>query len=63
MAVFFSPLVGNRYHDVLILGESHYCDKGCSDCGISRAHPEWADFTKRVIADYLDPRNEREGWM
>lgn len=63
MSVFFSPLVGNRYHDVLILGESHYCDKGCSDCGISRAHPECADFTKRVIADYLDPRNEREGWM
>ena len=68
--IFFQPFVGKDYASggifgkrIMVLGESHYCDKGCSDCGISRAHPECADFTKRVIADYLDPRNEREGWM
>ena len=61
--MFFKPLIGQRYKDILILGESHYCDKGCSDCGICQAHSECANFTRRVIADYLDPRNEREGWM
>lgn len=45
-----------------MLGESHYCGDACADCG-SQAHPECAGFTRKVVADYLNPANEREGWM
>ena len=45
-----------------MLGESHYCGDACADCG-SLGHPECADFTRKVVADYLNPANEREGWM
>lgn len=55
----YSPLFGKR---ILVLGESHYCDRGCIDCGAAR-HGDCARFTQKVIADYLNPANEREGWM
>lgn len=45
-----------------MLGESHYCGDACADCG-SQAHPGCAGFTRKVVADYLNPANEREGWM
>jgi len=61
--MFFQPLIGNKYQGVLILGESHYCDKGCANCGLPLSHPECTDFTTRVIHDYLDSHNDREGWM
>lgn len=61
--MFFKPLIGKEYQGILVLGESHYCDKGCVNCGLLLKHPECADFTTRVINDYLDPNNEREGWM
>ena len=67
--VFFYPHVGLNYHQpaifpkrILVLGESHYCAEACADCG-SRQHPECAGFTRKVVADYLNPCNEREGWM
>lgn len=65
MYTFFPPRIGNEYAHtrVLVLGESHYCDKGCADCGLRAAHPECADFTQRVFNWYLDRSYEREGWM
>ena len=48
---------------VLVLGESHYCDEGCCDCGNFRLHEECAEFTRNVINDYLDESKERQNWM
>ena len=48
---------------VLVLGESHYCDEGCCDCGNFRLHKECAEFTRNVINDYLDESKERQNWM
>ena len=38
--VFFQPFVGKDYTTggifgkrIMVLGESHYCDEGCTDCG------------------------------
>ena len=38
--LFFRPFVGSSYADgglfgkrIMVLGESHYCDEGCADCG------------------------------
>ena len=66
--IFFHPHIGLNYHQpalfpkrILVLGESHYCGDACADCG-SQAHPECANFTRKVVADYLNPANEREGW-
>ena len=42
--VFFRPFVGASYAGgglfgkrIMVLGESHYCDEGCADCGIGSA--------------------------
>lgn len=50
--IFFQPFVGKHYADggmfgkrILILGESHYCDEGCADCGDCRLHRECMGFT------------------
>jgi len=68
--LFFRPWVGSTYTTggifgkrVMILGESHYCDKGCADCSNARVHPECYAFTNGVVNDYLDESIEREGWM
>lgn len=65
MQTFFKPYVGANYAKtrLLILGESHYCNKQCRDCGLCGVHPECANFTTTVVNDYLNPNNEREGWM
>lgn len=67
--IFFTPYKGKDYESggifgkrIMILGESHYCDEGCMDCGIARLHPECADFTKKVVADYLNENAPRGGW-
>lgn len=38
--IFFQPFVGKDYANggifgkrIMILGESHYCDESCADCG------------------------------
>ncbi len=38
--IFFQPFVGKDYANggifgkrIMILGESHYCDESCTDCG------------------------------
>ena len=65
--IFFQPFVGRHYADggmfgkrIMILGESHYCDEGCADCGDCRMHRECMGFTQNVLADYLDETNERQ---
>ncbi|WP_373173403.1 hypothetical protein [Prevotella merdae] len=48
---------------VLVLGESHYCDGDCCDCGNFKLHKECAEFTRNVINEYLDESKERQNWM
>lgn len=59
--IFFKPFVGSAYSSggifgkqVMILGESHYCEEGCEDCGNARVHPECCAFTNGVVSDYLN---------
>ena len=59
--VFFKPFVGSAYSSggifgkrVMILGESHYCEEGCADCGNARARLECCAFTNGVVSDYLN---------
>ena len=68
--IFFQPFVGKDYANggifgkrIMILGESHYCDEGCCDCGNCRLHGECTGFTQGVIKDYLDENKERQDWM
>ena len=66
---FFKPWVGCSYNTggifgkrIMVLGDSHYCGEDCKECGLSPK--SWCrDFTTRVVRDYLDQDNEREGWM
>ena len=66
---FFHPWVGPDYLSggifgkrIMVLGDSHYCGEGCKDCGQS-LNCECNGFTSDVVRAYLDPYNEREGWM
>lgn len=50
--VFFRPFVGASYAGgglfgkrIMVLGESHYCDEGCADCGNCLRHRECMEFT------------------
>ena len=68
--IFFQPFVGKDYADggifgkrIMVLGESHYCDEGCADCGDCRLHRECMGFTQGVLRDYLDEGTERQNWM
>ena len=47
----------------MILGESHYCDEECVDCGDYRLHRECMNFTQQVLDDYLNENKERQNWM
>lgn len=68
--VFFQPFVGANYANggifgkrIMVLGESHYCDEGCADCGDCQLHRDCIGFTQNVIRNYLDEACERENWM
>ena len=68
--IFFMPYVGKEYANgglfgkqVMVLGESHYCDEGCSDCGNCCLYKQCASFTQNVIREYLDESKERQNWM
>ena len=68
--IFFQPFVGKDYADggifgkrIMVLGESHYCDEGCADCGDCRLHRECMNFTQQVLGDYLNENKERQNWM
>lgn len=68
--IFFQPFVGKNYANggifgkrIMILGESHYCDEECADCGDCRLHGECMGFTQQVLDDYLNENKERQNWM
>jgi hypothetical protein len=71
--VFYKPWVGKKYQTegfkgkkIMILGESHYCDEGCGDCGNSINHPNCTSFTIDVIANFLEYKSGKgvfKGWM
>lgn len=68
--VFFQPFVGKDYYSggifgkrIMVLGESHYCEEGCPDCGNITAHRECMSFTNSVVSDYLDEDLSRQRWM
>ena len=44
----------------MILGESHYCEKGCTDCGNARVYPECCAFTNSVVSDYKNEALDRQ---
>ena len=59
--IFFQPFVGKDYANggifgkrIMILGESHYCDESCTDCGDCQLHRECMNFTQQVLDDYLN---------
>ena len=68
--IFFQPFVGKDYSNggifgkrIMILGESHYCDESCTDCGDCQLHRECMNFTQQVLGDYLNENKERQNWM
>ena len=68
--IFFQPFVGKDYVNggifgkrIMILGESHYCDESCTDCGDCQLHRECMNFTQQVLDDYLNDNKERQNWM
>ena len=68
--IFFLPFIGRYYANgglfgkrTMILGESHYCDGGCCDCGNCRLYRQCAKFTQDVLRDFLDDSKERQKWM
>jgi hypothetical protein len=68
--IFFQPFVGKNYTSggifckrIMVLGESHYCDEGCVDCGKCSRHRECMNFTQNVVQTYLDKDSEHENWM
>lgn len=68
--IFFQPFVGKDYANgglfgkrIMILGESHYCDEECVDCGNCSRHRECMNFTQNVVLTYLDMDCEHENWM
>lgn len=70
MGIFFQPFVGRDYYSggifgkrIMVLGESHYCEEGCRDCGSVASHGECTSFTNGVVDDYLNENLARERWM
>lgn len=68
--IFFLPFIGRYYANgglfdrrVMVLGESHYCDGGCCDCGNCRLYKQCANFTQDVLCDFLDETKVRQKWM
>ena len=68
--IFFQPFVGKDYANgglfgkrIMILGESHYCDGGCCDCGNCHLYKQCANFTQDVLCDFLDETKVRQKWM
>jgi len=61
--VFFEPWIGKFYgtnsslfnKKILIIGDSHYCEDNCSDCGDKKYSPRCSNFTEETINAYLSP--------
>jgi hypothetical protein len=68
--IFFQPYIGQDYATggifgkrIMVLGESHYCEEECSNCGNICQHRECATFTRGVLVDYLNEDKPRKAWM
>ena len=68
--IFFQPFVGKDYANggifgkrIMILGESHYCDECCTDCGDCQLHREGMNFTQQGLDDYLNENKPRQNRM
>lgn len=67
--IFFKPWIGQFYgtnsscfnKKILIVGDSHYCEKNCSDCGDKRYSEQCCNFTEETISDYLSQTNS-DSW-
>lgn len=59
--IFFKPWIGKSYgtnlslfnKKILIVGDSHYCEDNCSDCGDKKHSARCSDFTEETISAYL----------
>jgi hypothetical protein len=67
---FFQSFVGKDYvaggifgKRIMVLGESHYCEEDCQDCGDLAAHRECCAYTHGVVSDYLNEQKPRKPWM
>lgn len=68
--IFFMPYIGKNYYSggifgkrILILGESHYCDELCADCGMPCHKAECGNFTTNVMQRFLYRSSSYERWM
>ena len=67
--IFFKPWIGKNYGTkeaifskrILILGDSHHCEKECSNCGVEQNKDRCENFTTEVINGYLDI-NHKASW-
>lgn len=67
--IFFQPFVGKDYANggifgkrIMILGESHYCDESCTDCGDCQLHRECMALRSRSLwIISMRTRNGRTG--
>ena len=68
--VFFKPWIGKVYESggifgkkVLVVGESHYCDKDiCPECGNPEHGEKCAKFTTDVVNSYLSEDENNGRW-
>lgn len=70
--VFFNPRIGKNYNiggynnlKILILGESHYCESECEECG-RQSNSECSNFTINVLERYfayIKGTGVHEDWM
>lgn len=79
MSIWFTPWVGNNYHDggifgkkILVIGNNHYCTNraSCACCGVDGAgfslDNNCYNFTSSIIEEYLAYKNgiaEFDSWM
>ena len=63
--IFFNPWIGERYgteksffsKKILIIGDSHYCEDHCGNCGNAENKTKCSSFTTNVVLDYLNNTN------
>lgn len=65
--LFFKPFIGRDYSDggifkkrILIVGESHYCEDACEDCGKDKTS-KCTRFTIDTVNNYLQ-FGDTDGW-
>lgn len=71
--VFFKPWIGENYKNnkyfkktIMVLGESHYCDQKCDNCGDLLANPDCRNFITNIMNRFIDYKKgtqTHERWM